>query len=167
MRYFTPQLFERTNSPQFETAYKASLEWEKQARKYLDSLSKWIGDAPANVRKLTDNFCGHDAQIIGQALLGSSFFSLIVLDDDQELWQLKYQIVSEPISTKPISSNPCWSNQRTKLWLYDKLSQLRSGIYRHEILRDDGSILQIEFTDIRSHVTPRGKRYDLNLELPL
>lgn len=166
MKYFTPRLFEQTNSPDFESAYRASLEWQAQGQKYLNSLSRWIDVAPKNIRRLADEFHGHDGQIIGQTLIGTSFFSLFVLTEF-DLWQLNYRIVAEPSSTAPITSPVCWCHESIKCWLYDELSRLPDGNYRHQILKDDGSVLQIDFSDVQLHASPRGKRYEFKLELPL
>src|SRR5690242_15818269 len=149
MKYFTPKLFERTNDPDFESAYQASLEWQTLVGKYLNSLSRWIDGAPKNVRKLADEFYGHDGQIIGQTQIGTSF-SLIVLTEF-DLWQINYRLIAEPGSTPPITSHACWCHEPIKCWLYDELSRLPNGNYRHQILKDDGSILQIDFSDVQLH----------------
>jgi|GEM_PF-5436296 len=164
MRYFTSSLYELANSSDLDQTYAAIAEWDKHSEKYLSSLSKWIDGASSGVRKLAEKFHGHDSEIVVQLNFGASF--VLVVQNEHEVWQLRYEITTRPITSAPQSAI-IWSRAATSIWLYDELSLLSSGFYRHEILLDNGSVLQIDFRDVQLQPSRREGKYDLKIELPL
>jgi hypothetical protein len=147
MKYYTPELLERCNSSDLDQAYAASQEWEAGIDHYEESLSSWRHRAPEGVRRLLDEFDGHDGLFLGQALLGRDILRLVI-EVDQVLWKLSYQLLADPKIASPPRTGNLWSQGPVLAWLYDELTCLSAGRFQHEILRSDGSILRIEFSDV-------------------
>lgn len=171
MQYFTPALFEELNSPDLNTAFAATEKWNDASRRYHESLTEWIQSAPADIRDLAMKFCGHDAKFM-QSWSGGASFCLVVATESN-LWTLSYQILSEPAHRPSMSQHPCWSDAQNRLWLYDEVSKVGAGRYRHEILASDGSTFQIDFSDIQLksvHVKKNSlnqQKFDLKIEISL
>lgn len=170
MQYFTPALFEELNSPDLNTAFAATEKWNEASRRYQELLREWIPFAPTDLRDLAAKFCGHDAKFM-QSWSGGASYCMVVATESN-LWTLSYQILSEPTHRPGTSRLPCWSDAQNRLWLYDEVSKIGEGRYRHEILASDGSTFQIDFSDVqlKSALVKKdspNQKFDLKIEISL
>src|SRR5579884_3214898 len=65
MRFFTPDLYERFNSPDDGEADRAQEEWEKALQAYRRHLDEFRDRMPSSVRKLAE-LCLHDAEVLSR-----------------------------------------------------------------------------------------------------
>jgi hypothetical protein len=157
MRYFTPELFEQLNSRNEALVLETLRRWDVAEDKYRAERRTWLGRASSGVQELAVEFCGHDGTVAASGRLGESFYYLYFVSELHEESVICYQLLTEPLLTRYQSSDACWEGD--PLWMYDEVSRVFTGRYRHEILFGDGRILQIEFSDvaIRSWPAPKSK----------
>jgi hypothetical protein len=65
MKYFTPELYLRFNSPNDGDADGADEAWEEASRKYKHYLKEHRCKMPPNIRDLAEKTCLHDAMLLG------------------------------------------------------------------------------------------------------
>ncbi len=65
MKYFRPELFERTNSPDLEAALVASDEWEAAAKAYRRRLKALRKKLPESVNTFVESIGLHDCEVFG------------------------------------------------------------------------------------------------------
>src|SRR5438045_6237527 len=64
MKFFTPELYLRCNSPGAAIADLADDEWEQAVSAYHVHLSRFSTEMTARVRELAEEFCLHDAELL-------------------------------------------------------------------------------------------------------
>jgi hypothetical protein len=160
MKFFTPELYLRYNSPDDSIADLADEEWERAIRGYKDHLVKYSSDMNDRVRELAENLCLHDAELLSiqedvpNPLVPHLFppfrVAIISLRSGERITNLIYFLWSEIEQSRPEVDWP-FSKLRTH-WLYDELDVERHpSSYpkcRHTILWSDGRVLSIPFLDV-------------------
>jgi hypothetical protein len=150
MRFFTPDLYIRFNSPDEETADRADEEWEVAVRAYRKHLKGLAGHLPPAAEKLA-NRPFHDAELLGlRPDIGppdSSFpgpSAAVALEQEGEIITLLY-FLREPVRTHPGVGGWRFSKEDVH-WLYDELDvSPRAPFFLHRILFSDGRVVEIPF----------------------
>lgn len=164
MRFFTPELYIRFNSPDDEIADRANEEWEEALAGYGEQLAQLRPKMPAAVRQL-EELSLHDADFLGmdlqnQPLTGWNGHS------DANLW-LEFAILSLQVKTEVLTliytiwdhvresqMESDWPFSKERLhWMYDEidLAPNRNELFVHRILFSDGSVVEIPFRSVMIH----------------
>lgn len=162
MRFFTPELFERFNSPDNSVADLANEEWEASLssyRRHLDGLQDRFTPEIKELAALNL----HDAELIG---LDEPHGRPTLPDPHWPKWWNSVGIVSvrqssvittlfyvlwDHIHQAPA---PSWSFSKLRPhWLYDELdvAAAEQGQFVHRILLSDGRTIAVPFTSVLIH----------------
>jgi hypothetical protein len=163
MRFFTPELYLRYNSPDDAVADRADEEWEAALREYMSYLAQHSQDMNERVRELAQNANLHDAELLSvqedlpESPLPLRFWPLpiatISVEQDGIITNMVYLLWSE-VEQMPPASNWPFSECR-KHWLYDEVEvepqHAHWRRYWHRILWSDGSVMSVPFFDVIIH----------------
>jgi hypothetical protein len=161
MRFFTPDLYLRFNSPHDEVADEANDAWEEAIAKYQEHLDRLRKKMPPAVQRLAD-LCLHDAEIIeireedvdtlrsanaAETVIAPPGLRLGILSARQEHQAVSiFYILKGSIREYAAPGNWPFSKERTHL-LYDEIDSdgdHPSG-FVHRMLLSDGTVLEIAF----------------------
>ena len=149
MRYFTPELYLRFNSPDEETADLADEEWGTVAADYRSNLAAIRTQLPFEIRTLAELGL-HDAELIAikeqREPLIQDAMAVLSLRNHESLTTVSYRLWDR-ISRKRAIRNWPFSNDRVH-WLYDELDVApgrRPGRFVHRILLSDGRVMVVPF----------------------
>jgi hypothetical protein len=174
MRFFTPDLYIRFNSPDDAVADRANDEWERSIEQYDRHLATFRDRLPSQVRKLTE-LPLHDAEIVTrveeiqvggqQALFEIPFpfavpvwtaIAIVTVKNEGTIRSLIYSLWDR-IRTHSFEEGWTFSKDREH-WLYDELDvvsqragQLFPGGFLHRILLSTGIVLEIPFSSVIIH----------------
>ncbi len=174
MRFFTPDLYVRFNSPDDDEADRANAEWEKAIEEYEHHLATFKDRLPTPVRKLAE-LSLHDAEVLTrveeiQAGGQQMFFDLpvpfpfpvwtaiaiVTVKDEEKIRSLIY-CLWDRIRTHTFEDGWSFSKEREH-WLYDELDVISTtrvpiihGAFIHRILLSTGVVLEIPFTSVIIH----------------
>ena len=175
MRFFTPELFIKFNSPDDEEADRADEEWETAIRKYRSHLEKIRDKMPSQVEELA-GLSLHDAELLDREPPSEQFlavsagsplsawkepdhrqfpfwygFVVLSLQLDGEIYSLFYILSDRVRSQQAIKSWP-FSKQQTH-WLYDEVdvAPIGPGMFLHRVLLSDGTVIEIPFVSVLIH----------------
>jgi hypothetical protein len=163
MKFFTPGLYLRFNSPDDQLADQADREWEATIHAYQKHLSDLRDQMPRQVRELCD-LCLHDWEVVawndavepdprpaGETLPVWSAFSVLSLRRESEIVSLNYVLWDRIQRSLAPSDWPFSRAQR--YWMYDELDLAsgRPGNYIHRVLFSDGTTAQIPFAIVFVH----------------
>lgn len=169
MRFFTPELYARFNSPDDGVADDADEAWERALNEYRDHLNAIRDRMTSPVRKLAD-LCLHDAELLAFDEVIEPAFSfpyepfgpyphwsamvIISLKQDGRIVTLIY-LVWDRVREHPAPQDWPFSKARTH-WLYDEIdaAEGRRGMFTHRILFSDGRVLDVPFTSVIVHGLP-------------
>src|SRR4051794_38579591 len=71
MRFFTPELYIKTNADNSKVANQAIEDWEEAIKQYRRHCKKIAPSLPENFRAFCSELCLHDADFFGPAWLSS------------------------------------------------------------------------------------------------
>ena len=163
MKYFTPDLFLRFNSPDETVADVADEAWEAAVREYHDYLDGLSDRLPDPVRQLA-RLSLHDAELLDweEMVQHSSDlgfepvpgFAVFSLRQGDEILLLIYSTASPVRKYLP---EDIWPFSGSEVhWLYDEvdLASELGGRFVHRVLLSDGVVLKIPFTAALIHRIP-------------
>jgi hypothetical protein len=157
MRFFTPDLYLRFNSPGDEIANEADEAWEEALARYQRHLETIQDQMPQQARALTE-LCLHDCEVLGwdEAMLPDlratseplpvwSAFSVLSVRRDSEVFSLNY-VLWDKVRRYPAPDGWPFSKSRPH-WLYDEVDVAAgaSGRFLHRILFSDGTTAEVPF----------------------
>lgn len=153
MHYFTPELYQRFNSPDDTIALAADAEWEAAIARYDEHLASLREKMPAQVVELSQ-LCLHDGEILQrqeqQQPPDVACFGLATLAVrlDDTLVTLLY-FLRDHISEQPSPEDWPFSRDREH-WLYDEIHWKKGsrGGFEHMILMSSGVVLAIPFSAV-------------------
>ena len=162
MKFFTPELYIRFNSPDDKVADRANEAWEKAGQRYRRRLEAIRDHMPVQVRRVAE-LCLHDAEVFGFEQELSSSFSLatstsrpaastavavLSLRQDATIRFLIYVLWDRILEHPPKAHWPFSRSQR--LWLYDEVDLAADdrGRFLHRILFSDGKVVEIPFVSV-------------------
>src|SRR5438552_981381 len=172
MRFFTPDLYVRFNSPDDAEADRANEEWEEAIGRYEQHLATFRDRMPSQVRKLAE-LSLHDAEILsrveeiqpggpyGFPELPFPFpvwtaVAIVSVKDEEKIRSLIY-CLWDRLRTHTFRENWPFSTEREH-WLYDEVDQVSErrgpffhGAFLHRILLSTGMVLEIPFTSVFVH----------------
>ena len=161
MKFFTPELYRRFNSPDDTIADRADEEWERAVRDYKSYLSEHSVGMNDRVKELAEGRSLHDAELLSiqedvpdryhpTPLNAPVPVATVSVRDGGEITNLIYLLWSRMEQSPPEADWP-FSGLRTH-WLYDEIDvEPRPSyfpFYRHEILWSDGRVVSIPFFDV-------------------
>jgi hypothetical protein len=161
MKFFTPELYLRYNSPDDAEADRADEEWEARIREYKAYLHDHAGEMNDRVRVLAESLSLHDAELLSlqedvpAETLPAIFpfpvpVATLSLRNAGTITNIFYLLWSEVDQSGPLREWP-FSKLRTH-WLYDEIEfdrrQPYPPLYWHRILLSDGRVVSIPFFDV-------------------
>ena len=159
MRFFTPELLRKVNSPDDREADIANESWESAITDYQQPLESLRERMPSYASGVVD-LCLHDATTIAyqeipllipgdplleELALPSLSTALVVLQQKDKFWTLAYRLNGQ---VRQSSQPEGWVSTSQHQWLYDELDEdpsSASGAFVHRILFSDGRVLEIPF----------------------
>jgi hypothetical protein len=153
MKYFTPELMDRLDSPDHAVARAADAEWDRRLEEYEQRLREIEPGLPEHVREF-NNLLLHDARVLGIAREGDRL--LIVARKDippRDLVLLTYDLVEEPFIDR--EALPAAERSPVMDYLYNEFDLVRQGDathYTESILFSNGWELRLRFRDVRAAV---------------
>jgi hypothetical protein len=149
MRYFTPELYARGNSPNQAEARGVEEEWEAALRRYERRWKKIRAAFPQAVRNFDEaQVCLHDAEVLHLARQGERF--VIVLQPGapaQTLVILTFTLTEDPVIATELL--PETVRTRRLVWLYEEFDLDRGGQCCFEVLLSNGWVVQLRFRDFQ------------------
>ncbi len=159
MRYFTPELFARFNSPADAVADSANKAWEDATIVYRDSLARFRDGSTPQVEKLAE-LCLHDAELAAFARIENPGEPMAILSLRQEdrIVTLIYRLWGDVRESSP---RPDWPFSAFHIhWLYDEIDATDAvdGEFVHSVLLSDGRVIEIPFASVVVHEVPLNVR---------
>jgi hypothetical protein len=174
MRFFTPDLYLRFNSPDDAVADSANAEWDQAIERYERHLATFKDQLPSQVRKLTE-LSLHDSEVLARGeefqpsdslILPKDHFSqvipawtalaIVTVKDGRRIRSLIY-CLWDHIRSQSNEGNWPFSKEREH-WLYDEVEvvsrkrvSVLQGAFLHRILLSTGIVLEIPFTSVIIH----------------
>ncbi len=161
MKFFTPELYLRSNSRDDAVADCAADDWEKAISDYNKHLAKYAKQMNPRVKDLAETLCLHDAELISleehpRGPLSAPLFAFtfpvetIALRSNGKIINLFYFLWAEAGQSR---SSETWPfSQLQPHWLYDEIDLDRGQpyppLYWHRILLSDGRVVSIPFFDV-------------------
>ncbi|HET6883953.1 MAG TPA: hypothetical protein VFI31_27620 [Pirellulales bacterium] len=162
MKFFTPELYLKFNSPDDDVADQADQEWEAAVKAYQKHLDHLRDHIPQQVRSLSE-LCLHDCEVLAwdEAMEPDprlsagplpvwSAFSVLSLRREGEVLSLNYVLwdkirhCAAPDDWPFSDSRPCW--------LYDEIDVAQGpGKFLQRILFSDGATAEIPFAIVLIH----------------
>jgi hypothetical protein len=170
MKFFTPELYLRYNSPDDAEADRAEEEWERKIREYKSFLVDHSKEMNDRVRSLAESLNLHDAELLSlQEDLPTPSptpflfpipipVATISVKNNGSLTNIIYFLWKEIGESKPLDDWP-FSRLRTH-WLYDEIAferrhhypplfwQPHLPLYWHRILLSDSRVISIPLFDV-------------------
>lgn len=164
MRFFTPELLVRLNSPDDSVAAAAESEWDAALAQYDQQLAADLAKAPNAVREL-GNLCLHDAELLlyHPGTFHPRIAALLLKTEDQERVSLLFELTAPPQLDRAAAKT---AGERL-FWLYEELRCQPNTADRYElrILLSDHSILMLSFAAVSIIRYQEGKHSLLGEEL--
>lgn len=151
MRFFTPELYLRFNSPDRSTAEQADEDWEQALAQYREHLQKNRSRLGKNVSEIAESRCLHDFAYLGMNVSpildhGGALAAVMLRHGSTDLI-LTYFLSEEPLAQEV---NESWPFAKDKVhWLYDEFDVRPDGTLQHEVLLSNGHILTLRFHELR------------------
>jgi hypothetical protein len=151
MKFFTPELYLRFNSPDRSTAEQAEEDWEKALTKYRKHLHKIRPRMTKSVGEIAETLCLHDFTYLGMNVSpilehGGALAAVMLRNGAKDLI-LAYFLSEEPLAQEASES---WPFSKDKVhWLYDEFDVRPDGAFQHEVLLSNGHILTLRFHELR------------------
>ena len=151
MRFFTPELYLRFNSPDRSTAEEAHDDWEQALAGYRKHLKKLRPRMAKSVSETAETLCLHDFAYLGMnvspILDHGGALAAVMLRNGSKDMILAYFLAEEPLAQEGSES---WPFSRDKVhWLYDEFDVRPNGTLQHEVLLSNGHILTLRFYELR------------------
>jgi hypothetical protein len=162
MRYFTLETVRALFGEPPEANEWASAEWERRINRYRDELDNIRAALPERLAAFLESNSLYECHVERISLLGSEVdpvtkvrYSLdveIEASQQGELRRLIYKGVKRILididtnHTLLRSASP-GTTLLTDTWLYDEISVLGPGVYRHEILLASGGSVRVDFME--------------------
>lgn len=165
MRFFTPELYIRFNSPDDAVANQADEDWESALKAYSHHMSKLRRWMPHEVKKLA-KLNLHDAEVVAFRTFGHAESPFpnhrveVSLKLNNQLVELEY-FLSDDLQIRDFGDASPFSKQ-CPLWLYEEIDvdADAQGMFVHRILLSDGRVITIPFTWVRIHRQPWSELYE-------
>lgn len=102
------------------------------------------------MQQFLDQYCLHDAEVIGVDVAGDENgtrtpVAIITVRLDAELIWLVYDLYEEQNITTPVTSDVFVTDPGHRQWLYDEVDVLDEPKCRHEILLSSGEVIELTF----------------------
>jgi hypothetical protein len=150
MRYFTPELITRLNSPDEVVVNAAEAEWDRRLEEYEEELRRIEPELPGHVREFSDLLL-HDARVYSLARRGDQL--ILVLHKDappRDLVIVNYTLAGEPVIDK--EAPPANLRSQVMDFDYDEFGLTREGeraVFTQSILFSNGWEVRLRFHDVR------------------
>lgn len=160
MRFFTPSLYVRYNSPDEAVADRAEAGWESALREYRRHLDGLSGAMNSRVKELAEGLCLHDAEVLSfqedipeppASPLSPLAVAGLSLRQGGRNVNIFYFLWGDIVQS---SAPRRWPFSKTGThWLYDEvdLARRQPPLFWHRILWSDGRTVAIPFYDAVVH----------------
>ena len=162
MKFFTPELYLRYNSPDDAVADRADQEWEEAIRAYREQLKYFLSMMDERVKGLVQGQCLHDAEVLSLeenvadlplSLPFKTSVTIISLRIDKKIIDIIYLTWAGIRETAAPRGWP-FSKLRPH-WLYEEIDFEPGPApiprFWHRILWSDGRVTSIPFFDVIVH----------------
>jgi hypothetical protein len=150
VKYFTPELMERLDSPDPTVANAADAEWDRRLERYEQELQRIEPELPEHVREF-NGLLLHDARVLSVARQGDQFHLVLHKDvPPRDLVLLTYFLTEEPVIDR--EALPIGQRSPVMDYLYDEFELVQEGntrLYAESILFSNGWEMRLRFRDVR------------------
>jgi hypothetical protein len=149
VRFFTPQLYVRSQSEEEDVLNETEQLWQDAVQRYDAQLQALLPVVPGGVRELFGNYHLHDADVLAFGQQGDCFFMLVQLDPPYRTLILTYTL-TEPAWIDRSALPPQYTSPHPE-WLYDEVDVVQKdpAIFEHAILLSNGYELRLHFRDLQ------------------
>jgi hypothetical protein len=151
MKYFTPELYTRLQSPAPEEAEAADAAWEQAVDHYEQSLEALRPALPESVGRLLDHYYLHDADVLGMGQQGDTFaITLQLAPPPRNLLFLTYTLTAAPAIETEVF--PAEYRSPHAQWLCDEIDRPAGPpeSFTHAILLSNGWHVRLTFRDLHA-----------------
>jgi hypothetical protein len=147
VKYFTPELYIRGNSPDDDVVDGVEEEWERAIRRYDRRWRKIKTAFPAGVRRFDEvNLCLHDAKLLHMAQDGNRL--IMVLEQEppaRDLVILTFTLLAPPVIDTDVLPNRV--RGQAPYWLYEEFDLDRQKRCCFEVFFSNGWLVKVIFRD--------------------
>jgi hypothetical protein len=151
MRFFTRELYERSQSAVDEVVDAAEEEWEIANERYDEHLRAIGADLPAHVRAFNELLL--HAAVVGMIAREATRLVVVLRKDipPRDLVILTYDLVDDPV-LEPFAREPGdWLGPaRVNFGEFDATHESGAPVYTQEIVFDNDWLLRLRFRDVRA-----------------
>jgi hypothetical protein len=153
MKYFTPDLFRRTNSPDMDESVAASDVWEQNLLQYQRRLKTIRAQLPNAVLEFLDGPSLHDADVLDfvqssvPVRAGEYPVVWLFVRQSQRFMMLEYSLMQPPVVERRVL--PASLRCEPATWLYDEIDVVQPDAYSHEIFISTGNVIKLVFTQFK------------------
>ena len=151
MKYFTPDLYIRGQSPDEGVLDEAERLWEEAGERYLAALTAIRPALPPGVRHVLDSYYLHDAVVLGMGRQGNAFVLVLQLDTPpHSLLTFTYDLVGEPVIRTDVLPPELRTPPEHVEWMYDEVEVIpgQPPVCCLSVLLSNGWELQLRFRDV-------------------
>ncbi len=149
MKYFTPELYIRGNSPDDAVVEGIEDEWERAIRRYRRHWNKIKRAFPEGVRRFEEaRVCLHDAQLLHMGREQDRLLLVLEMEPPaRNLVILTFTLLGEPeITTGVLPEN---LRESRPYWLYEEFNLDRQQTCGFEVFFSNGWALRLRFRDFQ------------------
>jgi Protein of unknown function (DUF4085) len=155
MRYFTPELYIRGNSPDDAVVHGVEEDWEQAIRRYNRRWNKIKSAFPDEVRRFDeDQICLHDAERLQMGQTGDRFVMVLQTEPPScNLVILTFTLRGAPeVATEILPEN---LRGPVPYWLYEEFDLDRQKRCVFEVFFSNGWFIKLRFQDFQFLVAQR------------
>jgi hypothetical protein len=147
MKYFTPEYYSRSNTPNQEELHGIEDEWEDALRRYRRRIKQIKSALPEGVRRFKDaHICLHDAEVLGMGRQDDRFVFLVETEPPaRKPGVLTFTLEGAPDITD--HSGYGFRPGKPVYWLYEEWNLDRHKRPTFEVLLSNGWVVKLVFRD--------------------
>jgi hypothetical protein len=149
MKYFTPELHIRGNSPDESVVHGVEEAWEHAIRRYRRRMKKIHDLLPEGARRFRENHvCLHDAEVLTMGRQGDTFVMVLRKErPSYDLVLLQFTLEGEPIINP--SAIPGERADFDVLWMYEEFDVDRQKHCWFSVLFTNGWEVRLPFRELQ------------------
>jgi hypothetical protein len=149
MKYFTPELYIRGNSPDEDVVDGVEEEWERAIRRYRRRWGKIKAALPEGVRRFHDErICLHDARLLRLGREGDRFIMVLETEPPaRDLAILTFTLTAPPTVVPDALPEDLRGSE--PYWLYEEFDLDERKRCCFEVFFNNGWLIKLQFRDFQ------------------
>lgn len=152
MKYFTPELYVRGQSPDEGVVNAVECLWDEASERYVAYLNTVRDELPPGLRHIDESFYLHDARIRGMGQEAGKFVIVLQLDTPpHSLLTLTFDLVDGPVIEREVLPRENCTSDAAVSWMYDEWERLSQDppIWLMSVLLSNGWELRLPIRDVQ------------------